>query len=222
MRYFVRWFAFLSSVFVAGLASAAPQLYETGPAEESAYVRFVNATGGSISIHAAKGAATVRLDARAEGRVSNFFRVKSGTRLSAIIKSKTGQVQVDVVGKTEQYITIAVLPDGNARIITRVVSEMPDDFNAMRSSLALFNLDESCSASMQGGAKRTSVFVDVKPLTVQRRLINPVKLTVATGCTRQADGAELDMSQLEAGARYSVFLLPSGMASRAFFVRDIR
>ena len=128
---------------------------------------------------------------------------------------------MDVVGKPWEYITIAVLPSGATQIKTSLVRETPTDFNAMRSSLALFNLDAKCGgAVMQGGAKSVTILEKVKPFSVQRRLVNPVKLTAAIVCDGQAAGTAVDLSQLQAGERYSVFLLTLKNARQAFFVRD--
>lgn len=205
---------FFASVSVS--MAAEPQLYETGPSEESSYVRFVNGTDKSVTVISSKGGA--KLELKVDGRVSRFYPVKAGTRLSATLQGDGRKVNVDVTGKPWEYITVVAQADG-AALKTALVRETPDDFNAMRSSLALFNLDSACGgASMLGGAKHATVLDNVKPYSVQRRLVNPVKLTVSVGCG--GAGSDLDMSQLEAGERYSVFLLPLKNARQAFFVRD--
>ncbi len=216
-------YGFMFSV-MAGMVSMACaaeiQLYDTGPSEESSYVRFINATDSPISITSSKGAAKITLGIKDDGRVTHFFTVKSGTTLSASIQSQARKVTVDVVGKPWEYLTISVLPEGAKKIKTMLVRETPTDFNAMRASLALFNLDENCGvAAMQGGAKNTTILEGIKPFTVQRRLINPVKLAATLGCGKGSTG--LDIPQLEAGGRYSVFLLTLKNAQQAFIVRDL-
>ncbi|MDO8349968.1 MAG: hypothetical protein Q7S94_02310 [Gallionella sp.] len=205
----------------SALVHAEPQLYETGPSEESSYVRFVNATEQDIAIISSKGSAKVELTAQAEGRASRFFPVKSGSKLSATIQSDKRKVSVDVVGKPWEYITIAIVPSGLGRVKTMLVRETPTDFNAMRSSLALFNLDAKCrGAAMQGGAKNVTILDKVQPFSVQRRLVNPIKLTATIACAGQAAGTAVDLSQLQAGERYSVFLLTLKNTRQTFFVRD--
>jgi alginate O-acetyltransferase complex protein AlgF len=205
-------------ICLSGSAVAEPQLYETGPSEESSYIRFVNATDTNMAIASSGSSAKVELNAQAQ-RVSRFYPVKSGTKLSANIQGDGRQVSVSVVGKPWEYITIAILPNGATKIKTMLIKETPDDFNAMRSSVALFNLDSTCNAAvMQGGAKNSTILEGVKPFTVQRRLINPVRLSVTAGCGGQ--GAAVDFAQLQAGERYSVFLLTLKNARQAFFVRD--
>lgn len=197
----------------SGVALAEPQLYETGPSEESSYVRFVNATDKSVSVVTAK--AKIVLAAKDAARSSRFFPVKAGTKLSATLQASGHKLAVDVTGKAWEYISVIAMQDGTYK----TVRETPDDFNASRASVALFNLDSSCAgATMLGGAKNATVLDGVKPLTVQRRLINPVKLQVSLGCG--GPGVSVDMSQLQAGERYSVFFLPQKNAVQTFFVQD--
>ena len=203
----------------SGSLMAEPQLYETGPSEESSYVRFVNATGNAIEISSSKGSAKVALNTAANERVSHFFTVKAGVQLTASIQGNGRKVQVAVQGKPWEYITVAILPLDTKQFKTATVKETPEDFNAMRSSVALFNLDATCmKAAMHGGAKDASIFEDVRPFTLQRRLINPVKLNATVGC--EGSSIAVDMSQLQAGGRYSVFLVAEKNVRKAFFVLD--
>lgn len=205
---------FFASVSVS--MAAEPQLYETGPSEESSYVRFVNGTDKPLTVVSSKGSAKIEL--KVDGRVSRFYPVKAGTRLSATLQGDGRKASVEVTGKPWEYITVVAQADAAGFKVAQI-KETPDDFNAMRSSLALFNLDSGCGgAAMQGGAKHATILDNVKPFSVQRRLVNPVRLTASVGCGGTA--TDLDMSQLEAGERYSVFLLTLKNARQAFFVRD--
>jgi len=47
-----------------------------------------------------------------------------------------------------------------------------------------------------------------------------VSLTVQANCGGEAAGAAVDMSQLQAGERYSVIVIPAKKGRQAFFVRD--
>jgi hypothetical protein len=210
----------LISIFFCfpGLALAEPQLYETGPSEESSYVRFVNATENTIEIISSNGSAKVELNAKADGRASRFFTVKAGSKLTANIQGKGSKSSVEVTGKPWEYITIAILPVGASQFKSMLIRETPTDFNAMRASVALFNLDASCTATMQGGAQKSTILEGIKPFTVQRRLINPVNLSATVGCGGQ--NTKVDLGQLEAGGRYSVFLSPLKNVHQAWFVHD--
>lgn len=210
---------FAASMLFVSATHAEMQLYETGPSEESSYIRFVNATDKDISVTSSRGA-KVELTARAEGRVSRFYTVKAGSKLSATVQSAGRKVAVEVAGKPWEYITVVALPDSTMQVKT--VKETPTDFNAMRASLALFNLDAKCGgAVMLGGAQRATILSEVKPDTVQRRLVNPIKLAATVGCAGQAMESAVDLGQLQAGERYSVFLVPDNKARQVFFVRDV-
>lgn len=219
MRNPVHLFASLliACVYISVAAAAEPQLYETGPTEESSYVRFVNATDSSLVITSSGN--NINLSTRDDGRVSHFFTIKAGVKLTATAQINGRKMAVDVVGKPWEYISVVMLPKGASQVKIALIRETPTDFNAMRTSLALFNLDSTCGgAVMQGGAQNVSILDNVKPLSVQRRLVNPVKLSAKVGCGTQ--GVAIDMNQLEAGGRYSVFLMAPEKAQRAFFVRD--
>ena len=211
----------VASLAGSTLVYAENQLYETGPSEDSSYVRFVNATENKLTITSSKKSAKLELKPLQNGFATKFFAVKSGTELSATVQGKAGTITVKVVGKAWEYITIAIVPDGPARLKTVLVNETPTDFNAMRSSLALLNLDPTCSSPvMRGGPQHFSILEEVKPYSVQRRLINPVKLTVAVSCAKNSEGVSVDLPQLQAGERYSVFLLNLKNKRQVFFVND--
>lgn len=211
----------VASLAASPLVCAENQLYETGPAEDSSYVRFVNATENPLTITSSKKSAKLELNALKDGLATKFFAVKSGTELFATVQGKGGKITVKVVGKAWEYITIAILPDAPAHLKTVLVNETQTDFNAMRASLALLNLDETCGgATMQGGAKHVTILDQVKPYSVQRRLLNPVKLTAALSCADKSGNASVDMPQLQAGERYSVLLLNLKNKRQAFFMSD--
>jgi alginate O-acetyltransferase complex protein AlgF len=198
--------------------TVADQLYETGPSEDSSFVRFVNASEDKVQV--VNGAAQIALDNQGDGRASKFFPVKQGSKLSATVQVGKQKLPVQVTAKPGEFITIAVVgKEASAKVLA--VRETPTDFNAMRSSLALTNLDEKCTnAALTGGAKNASIVEGVKPSNVQRRLVNPVKLTVQVQCDGKPAGDVLDLSQLQAGERYSVFMLSLKSGRQSFFVRD--
>jgi hypothetical protein len=201
----------LALLAFATSAAAETALYETGPSEESAYVRFVNALKKDMAVVSANGSAKISLNTRGNGRISRFYRVKAGAQLSSTIEAGGHKLPVEVVGKPWEYITVAALPDGSAGIKVMLIRETPDDFNAMRASLALFNLDPGCKkANMRGGAKNVAILSDIEPFAVQRRLVNPVKLSAGIACSGQAD-AHVEVPQLQAGERYSAFLFAPGI-----------
>ncbi|MFZ6847237.1 cell division protein FtsQ [Undibacterium sp. RuRC25W] len=199
-------------------AHADNPLYETGPGQDSSFVRFLNASGDKATI--VNGAAKVSLDAKTEGRVSRFYPVKAGDKLTATVQVGGAKTAVEVVAKPGEFVTVAILNKGTA-LESVQVRETPTDFNAMRASISLLNADPACaSAGLTGGAKNAMIFEAVKPATTTRRLVNPVSLKVQANCGGEVAGAAVDMSQLQAGERYSVIVIPSKKGRQTFFVRD--
>lgn len=204
---------------VCSTANAEIQLYETGPGVEVSYVRFVNATEKKVSIIASGKAGRIELGSGTEDRVSRFYKIKSAAELVATVQSGAQKSELKVVGKPWEYITVAVLPNGNSPVGTVQIKETPEDFNAMRASLALFNLDASCAhAQLQGGAKNVSILTDVKPLTVQRRLLNPLKLSANVSCDEAL--TSVDLPPLQAGERYSLYSLKLKDVRQLIFAQD--
>ncbi|HCI51728.1 MAG TPA: hypothetical protein DE312_00100 [Gallionella sp.] len=203
---------------LSGVALAEPQLYETGPSEESSFVRFVNATDADVAIATAKGKEKV-LGTKPDARVTRFFKIKSGAKLSATIQGKAGRVAIEVVGKPWEFITVAVLPSGAKQIKTSLLRETPSEFSGTRVSLALLNLDAKCSsANMNIAEKNAAAIYEVKPLAMQRHLTGSDKQSGAVNCSGSA--TPVDLSGLESGSRYSLFLLTANNTRQAFVIND--
>ncbi|MEI7455685.1 MAG: hypothetical protein WCK93_03085 [Nitrosomonadales bacterium] len=208
----------LLAVLLSAAAVAEPQLYETGPSEESSFVRFVNATDTEVTIATAKGKEKV-LGTKPDARVTRFFKIKSGAKLSATIQGSGAHVAVDVVGKPWEFITVAVLPSGAKQIKTSLLRETPSEFSGTRASLALLNLDAKCSsANLSIVEKNATASYEVKPLAMQRHLTGSDKQPGAINCSGSATA--VDLSGLESGSRYSLFLLGVNNARQAFVIND--
>lgn len=193
-------------------------LYETGPSQDSSFVRFVNV--GEEKLTVVNGAAKLNLGNTTEARVSRYFPVKAGSKLAATVQAGQGKIQVELAAKPGEFLTVAVGAKGNS-VESQILRESPSDFNAMRSSLALFNTEGSCAlASLTGGAKNAAIFDSVKPGAIERRLLNPVKLSAQLSCDGQALTKNLDFGQLQAGERYSIFVIKTKSARQSFFVKD--
>lgn len=204
--------------FFAVVVEAETRLYETGPAQDASFVRFLNTVDESLTI--ANGSARVVLGTQDEKRASRFYPVRAGAKLSAIVHFGHNNLAVAVTAKPSEFITIAVISKGNA-LESMLLRESPNDFNAMRASIALLNADPTCAvASLIGGAKATSLFDGIKPSSIQRRLVNPVRLAVQVECGGRSVGKPIDMGQLEAGERYSIILVNGKNGRHAFFMRD--
>lgn len=200
-------------------ARAEPPLYETGPAQDSSFVRFLNATGQAATVRAASGAA-VALGTEGTARVSKYYPAIAGRKLEAGVHLGAAKFPAVVVTKPGEYVTVAVVAKAGGGFETRIVRESPTDYSAARVSLSLSNLDARCAAaSMSGGSQDARIVEGVAPFAVGRRQVNPVKLAVRLQCDGKPAGS-VDLSQLEAGERYSVFLLPLAGPAQALYVRD--
>ena len=197
---------------------AQTQLYETGPSADSSYVRFLNGSEAAVSV--VNGAAKIALGLGQDTRVSKYLAVRQGVPLSAFAQMGNKKLALQVTAKPGEFVTLAVLgKDAAAKSV--VVHEIPSDFSALQASVSLSNFDESCKlASLTAAAKGTLILDGIAPAQLKRRLINPVKLVVQVNCDGKPAGLPLDMAQLQAGERYSVFLLPSGTGRQTLFAAD--
>jgi len=208
------------SVLLPGLSVMAAEipLYPTGPAEDAAFIRFVNGGSEPLQVIAQKGQPPLTLEA--DQPVSPFYPVATRSSIKGTLASGKTQLPVEVKAQPGEFVTVVVLADAKGiRQIT--VHDLPDDFNALRASLGLFNLDGSCAdARLRPAGRNADLFKDVTKGHLQRRSINPVKLSVQLVCADASVGPALDLGELKAGERYSVFLLPSSSGPRLLAATD--
>lgn len=216
------------ALVVAALAAAAMgavsaqaaegRLYPSGPPNGVAYLRFVNLTPQPVTI--ASAAAKVTLAADDAHRVGEFDPVTPGVALTGSAQSGEATRPIDVTLTANEFVTVAVTADGTG-IGLMLFRETPSDFNALKSSLALFNADPSCAAAqLVAGAAHQPVIGDVAPGKVGRRLVNPVKAELGVACGDPAQAASAKLGQLAAGDRYSVFLIAGGAGRAIVAQRD--
>lgn len=201
----------------SALAADIP-LYPTGPAEDAAFIRFVNGTAEPLQVLAQKGQPPLKLEAAKP--VSSFFPVTAKSTIKGILTVGAKSLELGVQAKPGEFATVVVLP--GAKGISQVtVQDNPDDFNGLKASLAFFNLDASCAgAALRPAGRNADLFKDVKQGSLQRRSINPVKLSVQLVCGGANTGPALDLGELKAGERYSVLLLPSDKGPRLLAATD--
>ena len=210
------------SIVTLGCAVAAQAagtaLYETGPAQDAAFVRFVNATPQGLEVVSGKA----RLRVPVDKPVSDYLSVKPNTTIGGTIEG-AGQVgKVDVKTKPSAFATVVAVPGGDAKTLrTLVISEAPDDFNGLKSAIAFYNFDAGCKAAGLQTTKAVAMFSNVADKAVQRRMVNPIALAVQPTCEGKPRGGTVDLGMLQAGQRYSLLLVPTGPgASRLMFVAD--
>lgn len=199
--------------------AAGTALYDTGPGQDSAFVRFVNATGQPLEVVSGKA----RLPLPLTAPVSEYLSVKPNTDIGGKLEGGGQSGKVSVKTKPSAFSTLVALPGaGGKGISTVVISESPDDFNALKSAVAFYNFDAGCKAAgLETAGKAVSVFKGVAEKTVQRRMVNPIALAVQPTCDGKPRGAPVDLGTLKAGERYSLLLVPVAAGeSRLVFTAD--
>jgi len=102
-----------------------------------------------------------------------------------------------------------------------VFRETPTDFNALKASLGLFNADKSCEkAQLVAGDNHQAVISDIAPGAVGRRQVNAVNVQLGVACSDPAQAVPAKLGQLNAGDRYSVFVVSAGSGHEIVAARD--
>lgn len=190
--------------------AGASGLYETGPAQDSSFVRFVNGTEAAVVVSNSKTKGKLELGTQGAARVSPFLPIRAGAKMAASIAVKNQKFDLEVVAKPGEFITVATVPNGTGGWTGVQMRETPSSFSATRASIAVFNFNPACpSAQVDSAGKADGIFKNATSKAVQRRLVSPVNATVQVSCAGKASGTPLDFGLLEPGERYSVFVLPT-------------
>jgi len=215
------FFAAWAAVALCGHPANAAEgrLYPSGPPNGVAYLRFVNLTPQAVTI--ASPAAKITLAADDAHRVGEFDPVTPGVALTGSAHFGEATTPINVTLTPNEFVTVAVTGDGTGGIGVVLFRETPSDFNALKSSLALFNADKSCvAAQLVAGDAHQPVISDVAPSKVGRRLVNPVKAELGVACGDPAQAVPAKLGQLDAGDRYSIFLVAGGAGREIVAQRD--
>ena len=199
--------------------SADIPLYPTGPEKDSAFLRFANGTAGELKLVADGSKASLVL--AGDKRVSDYLPVSGGsTPIKGVLSQGDKTADLAVTVAPGEFATVVAVADAKGGIRQVVIHEQPDDFNALKASLAFINADAACTdASLEAVAQKAELFKKVAEGSVQRRMINPVQLSVQLKCAGAPVGQPLTFG-LKAGERYSVLALPSASGSRLLFAPD--
>ncbi|MBX9913511.1 MAG: alginate O-acetyltransferase AlgF [Pseudomonadaceae bacterium] len=206
---------------LAGTVVAAEiPLYPTGPSEDAAFLRFVNAGSASLELLAAGSEARLHLEGASV--VSDYLAVSADKSIRGQLQSNGKSYPLELSVKPGEFTSVVGIPTADNGLQVLSVSEQPDDFNALKVSLAFYSLDPSCAAaSLVVTGRNVELFKAVPTGTLQRRSINPVNLSVQLRCSGSLVGNPLVFEQLKAAERYSVFLVPSAQGSRLFQAQDV-
>ena len=190
--------ALLSCTAVSAQA-AGPMLYETGPAQDSAFVRFVNGLDQAAEV--VPEGSRARLSLPTSKPLGDFLPVRPDTVIKGAFEARGQRAAVAVKTAPGAFSTVVAKPAGAGKPFTvTVLTEVPDDFSALRASLGFASLDKACApAGLQTAGKGVALFSGVALEQLQRRQINPVKLTVQATCGGKPLGGVVDLGQLEGG-----------------------
>ena len=208
-----------ASIFSYNTYAADIPLYPTGPSQDSAFVRFINGTDTNLSVAAGETKAKIALNVNEPA--SKYYPVGSKAKITGEFSSGKVSSPISLNVKPSEFATVVALANGS-NLKQVIVKEQPDDFNALKSSLALYNLSSAgcTSAGLLVVDRSVSLFEKVQSRTLQRRLINPVSLSVQLTCNTKPTGKVLDLGLLQAGQRYSIFAVPTTDSPRIFFATD--
>lgn len=208
------WFmAVLSPVVLA-----APQLYETGPAEDAAFVRFVAAVPGTVEV-VAGSSARVPLDP--QNASTAWQPVRARVALKATLHHSGTKQDAGVTVQPGEFVTMAAIPNGQGGWQVGIGREKPQDFSAHRVSLGVLNMAKDCADATIKLAGKDVVIVGKAPVgQVERRMINPVSLGVDLFCNGQRVQETTDLGNLRAGSRWTLLVLPEGKGWRVMPVLD--
>ena len=210
----------MTALSSSGITYAADiPLYPTGPSQDSAFVRFINGTDINLSVAAGETKAKISLNANEPA--SKYYPVASKVKITGEFSNGKVSSPISLNVKPSEFATVVSLANGS-NLKQVIVKEQPDDFNALKSSLALYNLSSAgcTSAGLLVVDRSVSLFEKVQSGTLQRRLINPVSLSVQLTCNTKPTGKVLDLGLLQAGQRYSIFAVPTADSPRIFFATD--
>lgn len=201
-----------------GTASATSLLYPTGPTEDSAFVRFVQALPDTVVVETERGA---KVTLTPEQRDTPWQAVAARTPLRATLRSMGRQEVVSVTVQPGEFVTVAAVPDAGSSWRLVQGREKPADFSALNVSLGVLNASARCpSATVKVAGRDTVVLANVTGTTVQRRQLNAVPLAVALWCGERSAGQAADLGVLRAGQRWTLLVVDEGTSTRLIPVLD--
>lgn len=194
-----------------------PQLYPTGPSEDSSYLRFVNTLGSSLDI---KQGNSLRTELTTKDGSTAWQAVKANTPLPATLSLGGRTLEVVAKVKPSEFVTYAAVQDPkDGWRMVEVVDKSPD-FSSLKAALALVNLVPDCpSASARLSGKNVVIVDKVGYEGVSRRMVNPVSLIVDVFCGERQLGESLSLS-LRPGERWSLIAYPTDRGTSVMYLLD--
>lgn len=217
----VRGWALFAPLMLSLHAQAADiALYPTGPDQDSAFLRFINAADRPLQLLTEGSRTSLKLEG--PNAVSDYLPVPANQPIKGTLERNGKSQPLDIQVAAGEFASVIAMPDSTQGIRQVVIREQPDDFNSLRASLAFISADPACTqAGLRAAGKNADLFKEVADGSVQRRAINPVNLSVQLVCAQTNVGAPLDLGQLKAGERYSVVLLPGANGPYLLLATDV-
>lgn len=219
MRMRRRAAALLPLLGLAGPAAAQQVLYEPLPPRGSAYVRFVNALPEAAALRPDFTPPQTLGTAPAE-RVGAYAVVENVAGRTVSVPFTAGARRGAVPLRLEPggFTTVLLLPEGAGARAVPLADQT--EFNQARAKLAFYNAAGDCpAAGLTLQPDGPAVFAGVAPGAAAMRAVNPVTARVQAACGGDA-AAPFALEGLEAGGRYSVFLMAPAGPPIAFLNRD--
>lgn len=208
----------LGAVPLASASAQAPMLYEQRLPDGTAFIRFINALPGEVSVKADFTPAFTQGAGDAD-RVGPYVPAQKVTDRPVEIEiaegGKTGRATLQFKAG---YNTVILRMKGEALDAVNIADSL--EFNQTRARLAFYNLVSDCpAASLTLQGTNQAVFTAVDPYTTKARSVNPANAKVVAACGGQS-APVLDLGRLEAGGQYSVWLMAPAGAPITMLARD--
>lgn len=216
--------AMILAALVAASGTAAAEdgrgaVYDPLPPAGSAYVRFVNALGGEVSLKPDFLPAQ-RLGTEPSQRVTPYAAVGGVAgrtlTLEASLAQKTGRATLKA--EPGSYTTVILHRGEDGSLAATPVPDQAE-FNRARARLSFYNAAPDCPEAGLGIEGGPAVFEQVAPGTVKTRSVNPVTARLRATCGSQA-APPLALEGLEAGGMYSIWLMRTEGGIASFVTRD--
>lgn len=192
--------------FGVNAACAQVGLYSTGPAQDAAFLRFLNVSPNSLEVRADNTNEHIVLNEQYQA--SPFFAVTTDTPITGKLLYDQNEEQVNVKLAPSEFVTVISSNASDTEAVL-VIREEPTDFNALKASVAFYNGEPNCKNAAVGvEGREVFLFENTEVGELIRRAVNPVNLSVQLYCDQHPVGRSLDLGRLESGERYSLFLLP--------------
>jgi hypothetical protein len=214
----------LAGLLAGGVPAARAQesLYGAQAPRDSAYLRFANTLPADV---------TVRVDAQASRtlgtqpaqRIGAYTVIEAVEGREVVVTAEAGGRTTRAVLKLRSgsYVTALLQQGGDGAVALRSWTDNTE-YNQLRARLSFYNAMPSCPrASLAIASNGSVVFPDVPMGAASVRGVNPVSTQLQATCAGQPD-VPVALEGLEAGAMYSIWLMPDAKsAPAAFLTRDV-